>query len=217
MVISGLVNARSLIQILLKQMVRRFCTKRIEEVVKICTCYCDSYLYSYVLCFLMPSQPRQVMVKTTELQVNQDYENLLPPLLDEDLENLEKSVLEEGILHSLIINPDKVVLDGHHRLMICRRHSINEVPVIERSFDSELEEMEFVISFNLTRRHLTMTQKVELAITIFKIETVKAKQRQLSTLPKKGTKGFANVPPNSEGHSEEPGEATEIAAKKVGP
>ena len=165
----------------------------------------------------MPSQPHQGMVKISELQVNPDYENLLPPLSDEDLENLEESILEEGTLHPFIINPDKVVLDGHHRLIICRRHSINVVPYIERSFDTDLEEMEFVISFNLTRRHLSMTQKVELAITIYKIETVKAKQRQLSTLPKKGTKGFANVPPNSEGHSEEPGEATEIAAKKVGP
>ena len=44
----------------------------------------------------------------------------------------------------------------------------------------------------------------------------KARQRQLSTLPIKGTKGFTNVPPNSEGHSEEEGEAREIAAKKVG-
>ena len=43
----------------------------------------------------------------------------------------------------------------------------------------------------------------------------KARRRQLSSLPEKGTKGFANVPLNSEAHWER-GKAIEIAAKKVG-
>jgi len=86
----------------------------------------------------MPSQGK---VKISELQVNQEYENLLPPLLDEDLKNLEKSILKDGILHPFIINPDKVVLDGHHRLINCQRHSITEVPFIERSFKTDLEEI----------------------------------------------------------------------------
>ena len=161
----------------------------------------------------MPSQGK---VKISELQVNQEYENLLPLLLDEDLKNLEKSILKDGLLHPLIINPDKVVLDGHHRLIICQRHSINEVPVIERSFNSDLEEIEFVISFNLNRRHLTSTQKVELGITILKIEMEKARRRQAI--------GHFNAPqykdkpvlPKSEELEEQHGNAIEIAAKKVG-
>ena len=162
----------------------------------------------------MSSQPQQGMVKISELQVNPEYEALLPPLLDKELKNLEESILKDGILHSLIINHDKVVLDGHHRLIICQRHSINEVPFVERSFDLDLDEKEFVISFNLTRRHLTMTQKVELGITFHKIEQEKARCRQLSQL--KQFKEVNTVPPNLEERGEEPGEATEIAAKKVG-
>jgi hypothetical protein len=155
----------------------------------------------------------QGKVKISELQVNQEYENLLPLLLDEDLKNLEKSILKDGLLHPLIINPDKVVLDGHHRLIICQRHSINEVPVIERSFNSDLEEIEFVISFNLNRRHLTSTQKVELGITILKIEMEKARRRQLSQLTHVKD---SIVVPNSEQREEDQGRAIEIAAKKVG-
>ena len=164
----------------------------------------------------MSSQPRQGMVKISELQVNPEYENLLPLLLDEELENLEKSILKDGVLHPLIINPDKVVLDGHHRLLICKRHSINEVPFVKRFFESDFDEEEFVISFNLNRRHLTMTQKVELGLTILKIEMKKARRRYLATLPQKGNKGFINVHPKSDGHCEEQGQAIEIAAKKVG-
>jgi ParB-like chromosome segregation protein Spo0J len=158
----------------------------------------------------MPSQSK---VKISELQVNQEYENLLPLLLDEDLKNLEKSILKDGVLHPFIINPDKVVLDGHHRLIICQRHSINEVPVIEHSFKTGLEEKEFVISFNLNRRHLTTTQKVELALTILKIEMEKARRRQLSQLMHVKD---SIVVPNSEQRDVEHGKAIEIAAKKVG-
>jgi N6-adenosine-specific RNA methylase IME4 len=154
------------------------------------------------------------MVKISELQVNPEYESLLPLLLDEDLKNLEKSILKDGILHPLIINPDKVVLDGHHRLLICKRHSINEVPFVERFFESDLDEEEFVISFNLNRRHLSMTQKVELGLTILKIEMKKARRRQLAQLKQFREKN--TVHPISDGRDEEPGQAIEIAAKRVG-
>ena len=164
----------------------------------------------------MPSQPQQGMMKITELQVNPEYEALLPPLLDEELKNLENSILEDGILHSFIINPNKVVLDGHHRLLICKRHAINEVPFIERSFNTDIKEIEFVISFNLNRRHLTITQKVELGMTFHKIEMVKAKERQAIGHFNAPQYKDKPVPRNSEELDEERGEAIEIAAKKVG-
>ena len=160
----------------------------------------------------MPSQGK---VKISELQVNQEYKNLLPSLSDEEFKSLEESILKDGVLHPFIINPDKVILDGHHRFRICQRHSINEVPVIERSFKTDLEEMKFVISFNLHRRHLSITQKVELGVTIHKIEMVEAKGRQSfhgGTAPGK----HKTLPSNLKEVNEEHGEATEIAAKKVG-
>ena len=185
------------------------------------SCYhtlCDRYLYSYLLCFVMSSQPRQGMVKISELQVNPEYKTLLPPLLDEEFENLEKSILEEKRVSTpFIINPDKVVLDGHHRLLICQRHSIDEVPFTERSFESGLEEKEFVISINLNRRHLTLTQRFELGMTIYKIEMVKAGRRQGTRTDLITNKeGVNNIPSNLKESEEEQGEAMEIAAKKVG-
>ena len=149
----------------------------------------------------------------SELQVNPEYEALLPPLLDEDSKKLEQSILKEGILHPLIINQDKVILDGHHRLRICQALHINEVPFVERSFSNDLEEKEFVISFNLHRRHLTQTQKVELALSLLKIEMEKARRRQLSSLTHVKD---SIIVPNSEQRDVEHGKAIEIAAKKVG-
>ncbi len=169
----------------------------------------------------MPSQPRQGMMKISELQVNPEYVTLLPPLPDEDFKNLEESILKDGVLHPFLINPDKVVLDGHHRLTICKRHAINEVPVIERSFNTDLEEIEFVIYFNLNRRQLTLTQKVELGLTFHKIEMIKAGERQKATqLAGRNTDNKpifkSSVVPNSEPPNEEQGKSIEKAAKKVG-
>ena len=172
---------------------------------------CDSYLCTYVLRFLIPSQGK---VKISELQVNPEYEQLLPPLSKEDLKNLEESILKERVLHPFIINPKKVILDGHHRLRICQRHSIPDVPFIERSFPTPLAEKEFVVSFNLDRRHLTSTQKIELAIELLKIEMVKTNQRRIAQL--KQFREEKTVTLTSAERDEEQGEAIEIVAKKVG-
>ena len=161
---------------------------------------------------LLPPEGKE-RVKIDALHVNTEYENLLPPLTDEDYKNLEKSILKDGVIHPFIVNPDNVVLDGHHRLRICKSHSICEVPFIERSFKTDLEEEEFVISFNLNRRHLSTIQKVELGLSILKIEMEKARRRQLSQLTHVKD---SVVPLNSEERDEEQGEAIEIVAKKVG-
>ena len=77
--------------------------------------------------------------------------------------------------------------------------------------------MEFVISFNLNRRHLTITQKVELGLTILKMEMEKARRRQGTRTDLTSNKEEDNnIPSKLKESEEEQGEATEIAAKKVG-
>ena len=144
--------------------------------------------------------------KINDLHINPKYEQLLPLLSTEEFKILEKSILESGVVYPIIINKDRIVLDGHQRLKICKLHFITDIKVAEQTFKNELEEKEFVILINLNRRHLTQAQKAELGLKILEIETDKAKSRQ-------GTRtDLDNITPNSEGS----GEAIEIAAKKVG-
>ena len=57
--------------------------------------------------------------------VDPEFAALLPPLEAAELTALEKSLLEQGCLSALIIwKEENVLLDGHHRLRICKQHGL---------------------------------------------------------------------------------------------
>ena len=159
----------------------------------------------------------QQMININKLVINPEYESLLPPISDDDFKKLETSMLNEGILHPFVINNEKTVLDGHTRLRICKLHSIMQVPYIVRTFQSKIEEKEFVLSFNLNRRHLSTHQKIEIGLHILKIEMAKAKQRQIQAGTAFGTGHPKEHPPNQEeaARKKKESESMFIAAKKV--
>ena len=114
-----------------------------------------------------------------ELIVNQEYEKLLPKLPIDEYEALKQSVKSEGQHFPISVNSKGIVLDGHHRLRICRELGLE--PKFEvKDFPSELHEKRFVIESNLLRRQLTTFQRVEMAKPLLEIEKELAKERQLS-------------------------------------
>lgn len=161
------------------------------------------------------------MININELVVNPEYESLLPPLSDDDFRKLEASILNDGVLHPFVINQEKIILDGHTRLRICKLHSIIQVPYIVRAFQTRIEEKEFVLSFNLNRRQLSAQQKMEIGLEILKIEMIKAKQRQIQAGVKFGMGHSKEVTPNQveaagkERKGKKDTEAITIAAKKI--
>lgn len=140
--------------------------------------------------------------KINDLHINSEYEQLLPSLSIEDFKILEKSILKNGMIYPILINKDRIVLDGHQRLKICKLHFITDIKIVEQTFENKLEEKEFVILINLNRRHLTQAQKAELGLELLKIEHKKAKKRMLNGTPRQ--------------NSGEGGRADEIVAKKIG-
>ena len=115
--------------------------------------------------------------------INPEYEKLLPKLSSEEFEALKKSIREEGLHYPIIVNQDKIVLDGHHRLRVCKELGIEPRFEVWRSFEANpLLERKFVIEVNLRRRHLSEFQRAELAYPLLEIENELAKQRQLATL-----------------------------------
>ena len=158
------------------------------------------------------------MINVKDLIVDQEYGSLLPQVPDDDFEKLEASILKEGVLHPFVINQDNIVLDGHTRLRICKLHSILQVPYVVHVSATKMDEAEFVLAFNLNRRHLSAQQKVEIGLHILKIEMAKAKQRQIETgttvgvgHPKKHTQDIGE----SSGKARKDSESLLIAAKKV--
>jgi len=140
------------------------------------------------------------------ITINKEYEALVPPLSDSEFQALKKSIKTKGMYIPIVIS-DGIVLDGHHRFKICKELGI-EIKTITRDFDNKLDEKEFVIISNLRRRQLNDWQLVGLGEELLKIESERAKCRQLSTL-----KQNRPLPPNGGNGN---GEATAIVAKEIG-
>ncbi len=148
----------------------------------------------------------------TIIKINPEYSKLVNPLSSLEYQSLKTSIEEKGMHLPIIINQDNILLDGHNRYQICQELGIE--PRFEtKIFGDELEEKEFVIEINLKRRQLNNFQKIELAYELEKVESKRARLRQLSTLKDVKDK----LPPftSFEGNGEK-GETADIVSKKVG-
>ena len=140
------------------------------------------------------------------MQINQEYDNLIPKPDKDDYEALKRSIQESGMYSPIITNQEGTILDGHTRYRICQELGIT--PKTETmSFESPLHEKKFVIECNLKRRHLNTYQKVELAVPPVEIEKEIAAQNEKA--------GKKLTPTSNDVGVERPG-ATARAAKKIG-
>jgi len=96
-----------------------------------------------------------------KLTVNSEYVNLVPLLTDIEYETLKESIKENGLWMPIIVNPNGVILDGHHRYKICQEL---EIPIKHavRDFPTKTDEIIFVGECNLKRRQLTSLQRINL-------------------------------------------------------
>ena len=110
------------------------------------------------------------------MKIKEEYLDLIPRLSKKERQSLKISIMEDGQLVPIIINSHNIILDGHTRFEICEELDIKPNYII-RDFKNLLDEKKFVITSNLTRRHLNTFQKAEVCYHIFEIETEKAKKR----------------------------------------
>ena len=155
-----------------------------------------------------------------ELAINQNFQNLIPPLSPEELSALEASLKHEGCRDPLVVWHNTII-DGHHRYGICSKHGISFNIIEKRELETELDVKLWMINNQFSRRNLTNIQKAELAIEMEKIEQVQAKERQLANLKQFSKKeqtleeGQSTDRPDL-AYREESGKSLEIAAKKAG-
>lgn len=97
----------------------------------------------------------------TQLLVYKEYENLVPPLPDEEYQSLKESIKQNGLWMPIIVNEKNQILDGHHRYKICKQLGIKLKHAV-RKFTTKTEEIIFVGECNLKRRQLTSLQRIDL-------------------------------------------------------
>ncbi|NMA55810.1 MAG: hypothetical protein GX952_07830 [Firmicutes bacterium] len=94
---------------------------------------------------------------TQRLQIDPEFKKLIPPLTTDEYAGLEKSIIEEGCRDPLVVWGN-IIIDGHNRYEICRRHNINFEFII-KSFPSLQDVKAWIINNQLSRRNLTAEQR----------------------------------------------------------
>lgn len=105
-----------------------------------------------------PCEPAPAEEAQPDVTIDEEFSGLIPPLATEEVELLEKNLLEAGVCHEPLVVWGDVLLDGHHRLRLCRKHGVTFcVRMIE--LKDRAEARQWIIDNQLGRRNLTPEQK----------------------------------------------------------
>lgn len=130
--------------------------------------------------------------------------NLFPLMPDDELAELTKDIVANGLRESIMLATDGSILDGRNRYRACMAAGITPRFAAYAGDDP----LGYVVSLNLHRRHLTPTQRAMVAVDMLPLLEQQAKERMLAgKAPDPGEK----VP---QGHGRAP-KATEHAAAAV--
>ena len=116
--------------------------------------------------------------KVYELTVDPEFRDLIPPLNEEELKLLEESIVADGCESPLIVW-NGVIVDGHNRYAICRKHGI-PFSIQEKNFSSRDDAMLWMLRNQLGRRNLNSYQRVELVLKFEPLVKNAAEQRMMA-------------------------------------
>ncbi len=111
------------------------------------------------------------------LEINKEFEELIPYLTDDEYERLEQSIIDEGCRHP-VITWRGVVIDGHHRRKICKKHKL-PFKTEEMDFPDKEAVVQWMVKNQLSRRNLSDQHRVELAEKLTPELKKKAKEQQI--------------------------------------
>jgi len=108
------------------------------------------------------------------------------PIIDEaDFIRLCKDIRENGLRVAIVKHPDGTILDGRNRLKACEETGIK--PTFVEWTGKVGTEIEYVVSMNMARRHLTTSQRSVIAAEIANMrqgKTSNASNEALTSQPK---------------------------------
>ncbi len=118
--------------------------------------------------------------QTSKIVIDPEFRDLIQPLTSEELDLLEKSLIEEGCRDSLKVCSDGRLLDGHHRLAFCEKHGIPYRIDIVDGIADRIDAKIWIITNQFARRNLSNFARSELALQLKPLIAEKAKERMLA-------------------------------------
>lgn len=115
------------------------------------------------------------------LQIDPEFQALIPPLAEDERAELETSLKSEGCRHPLDVWHG-VIVDGHNRYAICQAHGI-PFEVKEHEFEDRDAAKEWILRNQLARRNLNDYSRGALALRLKGVIAARAKARMLAGKP----------------------------------
>lgn len=113
----------------------------------------------------MPPTILGIHMDTLELQINEEFKNLIPPLTEEEFKQLEQNCLTDGIRDPLSVW-NGFLIDGHNRYEIACKHDL-EFTLIEPQGIKTEEDAKLWMCYNQKgRRNLPKAALIELGLNV---------------------------------------------------
>lgn len=98
-------------------------------------------------------------MKITDLIIDKEFESVIPPLEKQEFEFLKESILKDGEVYHPLVVWNKIIVDGHHRYKILKKHPGIKYRIAEKNFKNRPEAISWICLNQLGRRNLTDIQK----------------------------------------------------------
>ena len=99
------------------------------------------------------------MMNLSALKIDPEFQGKIPPLTFEELNQLEANILRDGRIINPIIVWEGLIVDGHNRFTIAKKHPEIPFTVHEKEFANRYEAIIWICKNQLGRRNLTPEQK----------------------------------------------------------
>ena len=100
------------------------------------------------------------------LKSDPEFQSKIPPLTFEELNQLEANILRDGRILNPIIVWEGLIVDGHNRYTIAKKHPEIPFTIDEREFASRYEAIIGICKNQLGRRNLTPEKEVPYRKTV---------------------------------------------------
>ena len=109
--------------------------------------------------------------------IDREFRDLIPPLMPEEYEGLERSIVADGCRDALVLWGD-ILVDGHNRYEICESHGI-PYQTTQKAFESRDDAKLWMMRNQLARRNLNTIQRAEIVNKCEDAVKAKAKEQQI--------------------------------------
>lgn len=131
------------------------------------------------------------------MRIEKEFKELIPPLSDEELQELEKNCCEYGIRDHLVVavypgSDGEVLIDGHNRHEIARKCNLS-FTTKRIDFESKEAAMIWMINNQIGRRNLSAYQRAVLALKTKPMLEKQARENQGSRTDLTSVRNLTNV------------------------